>query len=149
MNSVADREVWRLCRSHPGYLVSDAGRVRRIGGGILRPQRNTRGYAKVHLGRSMQRLVHVLVAEAFHGPRPVGHDVDHVNFDRLDNRAANLRWLRSVENAVRWAGRRPDGGIVWAHRDDPLPHEDDAWHPPMTPAEQDAIGRELVAAGWV
>lgn len=140
-------ERWRLCAEHPAYLVSDAGRVRRIAGGILKPQRNTRGYLKVHLGRGRQRLVHALVAEAFHGPRPLGHDCDHLNFDRHDNRAGNLRWLRSTENAVRWAGRRQDGGIVWAHRDEPLPH-DDPEHPPMTEVAHAAFLADLERAGW-
>lgn len=38
------------------------------------------------------RTVHTLVAEAFLGPRPEGHDVCHNNGDRHDNRAENLRY---------------------------------------------------------
>lgn len=143
------RERWRLSPTHPNYLVSDRGRVRRLGSAcILRPQRNTRGYLKVHLGQRRQSLVHVLVAEAFHGPRPLGHDCDHLNFDRHDNRAENLRWLPAAENRVRWGGTRPDGRILWLHRDEPLPHEDPDLHPAMTEQEQAAVLADLAAAGW-
>jgi len=143
----AVRETWRLCTQHAGYLVSDQGRVRRIGGGILKPQRNTKGYLKISLGRGRQRLVHRLVAEAFHGPGPAGHDVDHLNWDRKDNRAANLRWLHHLENAVRWNGW--DGKrIVWAVRADEKLAGPPEGHAPMTREEQEALGDELVAAGW-
>jgi hypothetical protein len=142
------RETWRLCVRDPKYLVSDQGRVRRIGRLPLKPQRNTRGYLKVTLSNRRQALVHTLVAEAFHGPRPLGHDCDHLNFDRHDNRAENLRWLRSAENAVRWGGTRSDGSILWVHRDEPLPHEDPDLHPSMTDDERAALAEDLAAAGW-
>jgi hypothetical protein len=112
-------ERWKLCAMHAGYLVSDQGRVRRIGGGILTPQRSSRGYAKLHLGRQLQASVHVLVAATFLGPRPLGHHVDHLDFDRWNNAASNLRYLRAAENSVRWAGRTSDGRNVWATPDSP------------------------------
>jgi len=42
--------------------------------------------------------VHSLVAEAFLGPRPAGYDIMHLNGDRKDNRAANLRYGTRKEN---------------------------------------------------
>lgn len=44
-------------------------------------------------------LVHKLVCEAFHGPRPtVNHQVRHLNGDGRDNRACNLAWGTAKEN---------------------------------------------------
>jgi hypothetical protein len=54
--------------------------------------------------------VHVLVAEAFHGPKPgPEYVVMHLNHNRLDNRAENLQWGTWSENsrATVEAGRRP------------------------------------------
>lgn len=50
--------------------------------------------------------VHRLVCEAFHGPPPLGHEVDHKNEVKHDNRARNLEWVTSGENKRR-AGIRP------------------------------------------
>lgn len=99
-------EVWRPIPSAPRYQVSTWGRVR-SGARVLRPQQQTKGYLKLHLGRHRQALVHTLVAEAWLGPRPPGHEVDHLDHDRRNNSLENLRYLRAYENAVRWAGRHP------------------------------------------
>lgn len=42
--------------------------------------------------------VHVLVAEAFHGARPDGLEVDHRDRDKLNARAGNLRYVTHAEN---------------------------------------------------
>lgn len=135
-------ETWKLCPLNPDYLVSCQGRVRRIGGGILKPQPTTRGYVKVHLGSRLQRSVHVVVAATFHGPRPAGHHVDHVNHDKLDNRAVNLRYLPALVNSVRWAGRDSSGANLWETPDSPAPEE----HVPLTAQELAEV--EATAAAW-
>jgi hypothetical protein len=143
-------EEWRPCPPNPRYLVSSHGRVRRAGKPRpLKLQPHTRGYLIIDLGKKCRaRYVHALVAEAWHDQRPAGHDVDHLDHDKHHNCTSNLRWLRSVENAVRWAGHRDDGSIVWAHRDEPLPHEDPDLHPALLEAELAQLTRELAAAGW-
>lgn len=137
-------ERWQLCPLHASYLVSDHGRVRRIGGGILVPQRSSRGYATLHLGRKLQRSVHVIVAATFLGPRPAGHHVDHLDHDRWNNHVTNLRYLPALENSVRWAGRTSNGANLWATPDDgPELWGADPDAEPITADERDAI-----AAAW-
>jgi hypothetical protein len=98
------------------YEVSDAGRVRRMGraakagrgrGGGVRLGRvltgvvNRGGYASVQLwrdGRVANKLVHVLVAEAFIGPRPHRLDVNHIDGNKRNNAAVNLEYCTRGEN---------------------------------------------------
>jgi hypothetical protein len=58
------------------------------------------------------RLVHRLVAEAFLGPCPEGHEVNHRNLDKGDNRPANLQYVtRSyhlLHRALEGIGRGTD-----------------------------------------
>ena len=78
-----------------GYYVSDTGRVY----SEKRQRFLTPGYQRVYLNRK-RYLVHRLVAEAFvDNPDPARYNqVDHINHDRTDNRAANLRWTTGRRN---------------------------------------------------
>lgn len=141
---------WQPCPGFPAYEVSDTGLVRRVlpgpgavVGRVLKPQRHMKGYQKVSLTGRKQRLVHQLVCEAFHGPPPPGHDVDHIDFDRANNHATNLRWLPVLVNKVRWRGPgRQDFEVL----DERTPAPED--HIPMSEEEVDGLQRELHAAGW-
>lgn len=91
----------------PGYAVSDHGRVRSldrtlsdgriVGGVMLRPVPDSKGYARVKL-RGRWRRVHHLVLEAFDRPRPDGLEGCHGNDVRDDNHLVNLRWDTHGEN---------------------------------------------------
>lgn len=71
----------------------------------LKPHVHTTGYLRVALGRGMQRYVHRLVASAFH-PNPGGlPQVDHIDGDRKNNAASNLRWV-SVRDNAKYGGVR-------------------------------------------
>lgn len=71
----------------------------------LKPHVHTTGYLRVALGRGAQRYVHRLVASAFH-PNPGGlPQVDHIDGDRKNNAASNLRWV-SVRDNAKYGGVR-------------------------------------------
>ena len=110
-SNIAD-EVWKVIPDHPNYEASDCGRIRRA-----TPGRGTRagrvpklkfdrvGYAYFTpsaggvAGRHLR--VHIAVAAAFHGPRPPGMSIDHVNGVRTDNRPSNLQYVTHAANMKR------------------------------------------------
>lgn len=95
-----DIEEWRSVVGWAElYEVSDAGRLRRLPAKkILNPGSApfTR-YVVVSLsgkGRSSSKRLHVLVAEAFLGPKTPGSFVHHINGNGLDNRLVNLEYKK-------------------------------------------------------
>lgn len=115
-------EEWRAVPGFEGlYEVSDLGRVRsldrlcpvvsrkgkrwfrRYRGRVLSPGPHVGGYQTLHLhneGRSRCTVVHIVVAEAFLGPRPPGHHVCHYDGDTQNSAAANLRYDTPKGNAA-------------------------------------------------
>lgn len=97
-------EAWRPVEGWP-YEVSNMGQVRRAGSeSTLKPSRLPNGYLRVHLydaPRDWRVRVHRLVLAAFVGPCPPGHESDHINQHRDDNRVENLRWLPRERNRGR------------------------------------------------
>ena len=97
---------WRDIPGYEGlYQASSMGEIRSLprnttGGRIMKPQINNSGYARVSItmGKSKYLYVHHLMALAFIGSRPEGHDVNHINGDKLDNRAINLEYVTRTEN---------------------------------------------------
>ncbi len=122
MDSTIPSEIWRPVAGWP-YEVSNCGRVRRVGGGKgTRSRKEMRpviggtngGYYYVALCRNGVKrkvAIHVLVAEAFIGPRPYKFVVHHKDGNRRNNRARNLAYITQRENighAVRM-GQQPIG----------------------------------------
>lgn len=113
-------EEWRPVVGYGGlYMVSSMGRVRSLDrvdrrgqfrpGRLLRERNDTAGagYRYVNLSRdgvARKINVHVIVLEAFIGPRPSPrHEGCHQDGDRTNPRLANLRWGTPEENhADRW-----------------------------------------------
>jgi hypothetical protein len=108
----------RFVEFHPGYRVSDGGRVQSLRGGRwrdIRPGRRGKGYLVAEVGSPagrVRRCVHHLVLEAFAGPRPFpGAVARHLDGDRGNNAASNLRWGTLSEN-VRDAIRHGTHGVT-------------------------------------
>lgn len=103
-------EIWSDIVGFPCYMVSTEGRVKNLFSGvILKPQNNGNGYLKVSLrceGKTYQRYIHRLVAEHF---CPCAHsayiEVDHLDRDKTNNCADNLRWVTPSENQSNYAGK--------------------------------------------
>lgn len=105
---------WRDISGAAGYQVSNTGDVRSFrpanGRGALvdtpRPVAQSIGKGKPYFrvglsigGKIKWRPVHQLVCEAFHGPRPKGMEVRHLNGRHTDNVSTNLMWGTTQENA--------------------------------------------------
>ena len=114
------KEILKPIEEFPGYFVSNLGKVYsdspRRGFYELTPRPNKDGYLRVALkkagvkretgsthnqgkGKTFQRSVHLLVAEAFLGPKPnQKSQVDHINNQRDCNHINNLRYISSSDN---------------------------------------------------
>lgn len=106
----ATHEEWRPVVGYEGcYEVSDRGRVKSLTrlvpskagstrtspGRLLAtpPTKGGGGYPRVSLGSNTNtRFVHLLVLEAFVGPRPEGMEGCHNDGNPANNRLDNLRW---------------------------------------------------------
>lgn len=100
-------EVWLPIPGYDGYRVSDLGNVMSLNyarsgvakqlkplcfgkEGNIYPRVNLRGH----------KHIHSLVMLAFHGPRPAGFEVNHINGDKNDNRLTNLEYCSSSDNVL-------------------------------------------------
>ena len=92
----------RPISSAPGYAVTADGEVYRDGAPV-RCSLTAKGYRKLTIrtlsGRRTVRVSGVVCA-AYHGERPPGHEVRHLNGRRDDDRADNLRWSTHAENCA-------------------------------------------------
>ena len=110
MSDHTQKEEWRDIPGWEGsYQASSHGRIRSLDrkivypngkefsrrGRVLSPAKINSGYLHICLHRNQKQfhyLVHVLVLEAFVGPRPDGFQACHNDGNRLNNHAYNLRW---------------------------------------------------------
>lgn len=125
-------EQWRWVVGHEGdYEVSDQGRVRTYMRGsprLLTLQRVSSGeYLAVDLksrGTRRRVKVHILVLEAFVGPRPTGSVGCHNDGNPQNNALLNLRWdtqASNIADALRhgtWRNQNSDK--TRCHRGHPL-----------------------------
>lgn len=90
-----------------GHIYSSKGR--------LTGHFHRKGYHRVTLRvdrRNKNFYTHRLVALAFHGECPDGYHVDHIDFDRINNRPENLRYLSAEENSLRTRRSVGKGGAA-------------------------------------
>lgn len=99
---VAEGEEWRPTDTTGNYWVSTHGRVWSVRSErMLKPGRSNTGYVAVflyHQEGPRSVAVHVLVLEAFEGPRPAKAVARHLDGTRDNNRVENLRWGTRAEN---------------------------------------------------
>lgn len=111
-------EEWRDIPGYEGrYQASNLGRIRslprvidrrsntpyRLPGRILRPRLSHKGYLLVGLSTESKvknLSVHRLVAQAFLPNTEGFPEVNHINGNKKDNRAANLEWVTTKENVA-------------------------------------------------
>lgn len=107
MCDVTPAEEWRPVVGYEGrYEVSNTGLVRSLLGRaprILRPGLDSRGdgYQIVALHRNHRQTtckVHVLVARAFIGERPNGHEIRHLDGRSQHNCSANIAYGTHSQN---------------------------------------------------
>lgn len=118
-------EEFRQCAqtARKTYFVSNFGRVRanltkirtynlRDGGySTNAPEKTYDTYLKVSISRMSPQYVHRLVYAAFVGNIPDGHEINHINMLKFDNRLSNLECVTRQQNAawtrgmleVKWA----------------------------------------------
>jgi len=88
----------------PRYEISEDGAIRgnTRNGLTYRKWDTSERYPRVSLclpnGTVIYRRVHILVLEAFVGPRPKGMVARHIDDDPLNCRRSNLRWGTRAEN---------------------------------------------------
>ena len=104
---IMENEIWKPIPNYDGYEVSNYGRVKSLKLGrelILKPFISKSGYYRNEIWYNNTRKTfgtHQLVAMAFLGHKPNGQIlvVNHINFDKKDNRLENLEVVTQRENA--------------------------------------------------
>ena len=92
---------YRSIPSYPNYRVGADGSIIGKSGRLLRLQRSDAGYLSFQVsdaGRGKRAYAHIAVCEAWHGVRPAGLEVAHLNGNPGDNRPENLAWKTRAEN---------------------------------------------------
>lgn len=113
MADYIEGEEWRPVVGYEGiYDVSTHGRVRRVedarrggwkAGRIMQAGVTKLGYLYVNLfdgvhPNGKKSYVHVLVAAAHIGPKPIGKEVNHIDRDKTNNHVSNLEYKTHLEN---------------------------------------------------
>lgn len=103
-------EEWRPIPSNPKYQISNTGLVKGVRfDRPMRPRLNTHGYLCILIGKK-HYSVHRLVALTFIPNEDDTFEVDHIDRNKTNNNATNLRWISRSENMLNrdWCDGRED-----------------------------------------
>ena len=86
---------WKAVKDYNNYEVSNMGQVRNKKGQLMKARDNGRGYMNCHLRQnntSKHVYIHRVVAQAFvTATSEDQNEVDHIDKDKSNNCASNLR----------------------------------------------------------
>lgn len=100
MAQISSIEIWKEFRGQ--YEVSNHGNVRRSDGRSKKASLSANGYMifAIFINKSRTNiLVHRAVMEAFVGPCPIGHEVNHIDGYKKHNWLENLEYVTRSENS--------------------------------------------------
>ena len=121
------KEIWKDIIGYEGlYRISDQGRIFSVKSGKIRETFvSNSGYKMIHLyknGTDRHFTVHRLVADNFI-PNPFDFkEINHINENKLDNRAENLEWCNRKYNQEysgnirKWVNAGANGNKVASSR---------------------------------
>lgn len=96
--------MWKPVSDYEGiYWVNSLGKIKNKQGKTLKSFVINSGYESITLNKNGTRknlLVHRIVAREFCDGYSPELDIDHINNNKLDNRAINLRWVTRKENIL-------------------------------------------------
>lgn len=96
-------EIWKVINDYGMYSISSWGRIySHRKNKIMSPQKDRHGYLRVHLVGSVKKEfgIHQLVAITFVSGREPNKEVNHIDYDRTNNKSENLEWVTRKENMI-------------------------------------------------
>tara|TARA_Y100001951_G_C11284835_1_gene267944 strand:- start:467 stop:994 length:528 start_codon:yes stop_codon:yes gene_type:complete len=86
---------------YPGYFACENGDIIGKRGNVLAGKVTWDGYREIILSDGVRRRsvrVHTLIAECFHGEKPEGCQVNHIDGNKLNNAKDNLEYVTGTLN---------------------------------------------------